>query len=68
MSKIFFIESREMLILYKSLAFGEKSLQRSWKVFVCRYLPTNKIAFLCVLCDSAVNANNFMLFLISLLC
>ena len=66
LSKIFFIENREMPILYKPLAFGDKSLQRSWKVFVCRYLPTNKIALLCVLCDSALNANNFMLFLLSL--
>jgi hypothetical protein len=45
-----------MPILYNPLAFGEKSLQKSWKVFVCRYLPTNKLAFLCVLCDSAVKA------------
>jgi hypothetical protein len=54
-----------MPILYNPLAFGEKSLKRSSKVFVCRYLLTNKIALLCVLCDSAVNAYNFILFLIT---
>ena len=64
LSKIFLIENGEIPILYNPLAFGEKSLQQSWKVFVCRYLPTNKLAFLCVLCDSAVKANNFTLFLI----
>jgi len=53
-----------MPILYKPLAFGHKSLQQRWKVFVCRYLPTNKTALLCVLCDSAVNAYNSMLFLV----
>jgi hypothetical protein len=62
--KIFFIENRERPILYNPLAFDEKSLQQSWNVFVCRYLPTNKLTFLSVLCDSAVKANNFMLFLI----
>ena len=55
-----------MPILHKPLAFGKKSLQRGWEVLVCRYLPTNQKAFLCVLCGSAVNANNFMLFLIYL--
>ena len=54
-----------MPILYNPLAFDEKSFQQSWNVFVCRYLPTNKLTFLRVLCDSAVKANNFMLFLIS---
>ena len=38
LSKIFLIENREMPILYKPLGIGEKSLQQSWKVFVCRYL------------------------------
>jgi hypothetical protein len=66
LSKIFFIENREMPILHKPWAFGETFHQRSWKVFVCRYLPTNKIALLCVLCDSAVNAYNFMLFSVTL--
>ena len=65
LSNIFLIENREMPILYNPLAFGGKSLQQSWKVFVCRYLPTNKLTFLCVLYDSAVKANNFMLFLIT---
>ena len=61
LSKVFFIENREMPILYNPLALGKKSLQQSWKVFVCRHLPTNKLAFLCVLCDSAVKANNLTL-------
>jgi len=67
LNKIFLIENREMPILYKPLTIGEESLQRSRRVFVCRYLPTNKLAFLCVLRDSAVNANNLLLFLISTL-
>jgi len=39
LSKIFFMENRQMPILHKPLAFGEKSLQRSSKVFLSVSLP-----------------------------
>ena len=39
------MKNRETPILHKPLAFGEKSLQWSWEVFVCRYLSDKQNSF-----------------------